>query len=52
MIAGVSLAGGAGLVFRVTAGPLLATAWLSRWAPDNDNGLESIDLPSAPHTSN
>lgn len=40
LVAGVSIAGGAALVFAVTAASLLTTAWLSRWAPDSDEGLE------------
>lgn len=37
-VAGMSVVGGAGLVFAATGASLVASAWLSRWAPDGDDG--------------
>ncbi|MDV3125822.1 MFS transporter [Mycobacterium sp. 21AC1] len=34
-VAGMSVVGGAGLVFAATGASLVAAAWLSRWAPDD-----------------
>jgi MFS family permease len=34
-VAGISVLGGAGLVFAMTGASLLVSAWLSRWAPND-----------------
>lgn len=41
-VAGVSVVGGAGLVFAGTGASLLVSAWLSRWAPDDGSGDDSV----------
>lgn len=48
LAAGVSFAGGATPVFAVTAAFLSTTAWLSRWAPNDDDDLNSFEPTTLP----